>query len=673
MVYLEKVERIGIENILYKKVEISKVEEFPRNLLLLSCNNDLNNLVTEISNSVSYHESVPLSKLRGKHNKNQTTIEFKEMVYNIIHFADEDGKNPLSLIYQNNNDTNIWVVEISKVEEFLGNLLLLSCKNNKNNLVTEISNLVLDYESVHMAKWRGKPEMDQTTKEFKKMVYNIIHFADEDGKTPLYFIHQKHKMKNALELLYNERQAHNNRTEALKCIRSNAGSYRMDAWLIDTYKVVHPKTGFGRNTSAFVAVLLQIFLSICFVGLDFYSDMVLVVDYWYKAFDTNNALNDSVCPVENYENCLSNEIWLNISVISHEDIPLLIKMAENVNCTLSRKWISCIDIDIENTQRLYEPAFYIMLLTVIISSVSYLWITYRTEIDVEGNIFKKISLKIIWPLIYMLEEFKLRKDPDQKLDDSLKDIEYSWKLLKAIENGIENYIQFFIQLFLLAPYISFLLSLPIRELLWMGVSNLIGIFNPPETICGGNGGYSALGKLFLSVLSLSYGTASRQATRRGQTLSQTFKNLALWLSFVLLCFARIISIFSLLALDKPFLSSLAFASVHIALVLLILVKTNELQEISGLFPCILTSIASHTVLINFHNVNGKTKSFQKQLLFHSLVMIENIILLSIPLMSPDTNSSTDCFKTTSSELYIAGSLWLAGIVLLVSIVVLYGL
>ena len=81
MVYLEKVERIGIENILYKKVEISKVEEFPRNLLLLSCNNDLNNLVTEISNSVSYHESVPLSKLRGKHNKNQTTIEFKEMLY----------------------------------------------------------------------------------------------------------------------------------------------------------------------------------------------------------------------------------------------------------------------------------------------------------------------------------------------------------------------------------------------------------------------------------------------------------------------------------------------------------------------------------------------------------------------------------------------------------------
>ncbi len=555
----------------------------------------------------------------------------------------------------------------TEIAEFLGYLLVLSSKNRINSLVTEISNLVTEKEHGKL-KGYGKEQDEQS---FVEVVYKIVHYPDEDkdGHTALYFVNKTNNLKNGIELLYNEKNAHNDRSEALKCIRSNAGTFRLDSWLLNTYmKQVHPKIGFGSNASAFIAVILQIFLSIIFFASDFFTDILLCKHYWTMAYDTSNAMNNSMCKIKNdYETCLLNQKWLNSSMIKTDDISLLVEIVENVNCTKSRTWISCIDIDIKKTQDQYKPAFCIMLLTIIISFSSYIWIAYKTKINVEGSCLKKVLLKPFWPLIYMKEEYVLRKNPEVELEDSLKGMESSWKLLKATENGIENYIQFFIQLFLLAPYISFLLTLPIKELFWMGVGNLIGIFSPPESLCGGNGGYTALGKLFLSIISLSYGTSSRQAARRGQTLGQTFKNLVLFLSYFFLCCARIISIFSILALDNPVLPALLFGSIHFALVLVTQVKTKQFtgEDVKELFPCLLTCIASHTVCINFHE--KKTPTFNKQLLFHSVVMVENIILLMIPLLWPDIYPSADCFKITLSEIGIAGSLWITGIILLVSL------
>ncbi len=535
------------------------------------------------------------------------------------------------------------------VEEFLGYLLLLSCKHEFNELVNEITNI--------MSKKILK----------KENVHKIMHFA-HDGHTYLYFINKRNNLRIGLELLHMERFVHHNRSEALKCIRKNAGKFRMDSWFIDTYKIVHPKQGFGRKASAVMAVVLQVFLSLIFYGSDFVTDIFLCKQYWTMAYDTNNAMNNSICSVKtNYESCLSTEILSNNSMLTSDSIQLLVNMVENVNCSKSKTWISCIDFDIEETQKQYIPAYYMMLMTILISSISYLWIAYNTKIKVRGSSLKKLILMLFWPVNYMFEEYKLGEDSRLELGDSLKSMESSWKLLKSIENGIENYIQFFIQLFLLTPYISFLLTLPIKELFWMGVANLIGIFDPPETLCGGNGGPSALGKLFLSVMSLSYGTSSRQAARRGQTLSQSIKNLVLWLSYLLLCFARIISIFSLLALDNPVLPALTFASIHFAFVLVILVITKEFNGcLNEIVPCFLTCMASHTVVINFHHTDQSASTVIKQLLFHSIVMIENMILLMMPLIWTEIYPSTECFKITSSELYIVGPLWSTGICFLVS-------
>ena len=217
-----------------------------------------------------------------------------------------------------------------------------------------------------------------------------------------------------------------------------------------------------------------------------------------------------------------------------------------------------------------------------------------------------------------------------------------------------------------------------------GEKEIKDVFNPPESLCGGKGGYSALGKLFLSVLSLTYGVASRQTTKRGQTLGQTIQNLALWLSYLMLCVVRILSIFSLLALKNPVLPVIAFATIHFTSVFLILLITQECsykdifqkknnnswrthlkRVLMDIFPVILSCLASNTFIINFHDVKRGTPTFLKQFCFQVVVFLENLVLLLLPLIWTELYPSSDCFKSSASVLYIAGGLWISGICLLV--------
>ena len=584
---------------------------------------------------------------------------------------------------------------IEDVEDFLGKLLLLSSKHREDYLVTEICNLISNHDVEAISRWREKNGINQNEEDHKKMVQKIIHFTEKDDHSVMYYINMTNNLKNGLELLYTEKYAHGNRQDTLRCIRKKAGNFMLDAWLIDTYKLVDPSEGMGRKISAMMAVSVQIFLSIIFLGFDYISDILLCREYWIWAFDTQNAITNSTCTAEiDYQSCLANEIRLS-NMTDDDFIPQVVQLVENVTCSRTKKWTSCIEFDVETTQEKYIPAFYIMLMTIIVSTSTYVWITYKTKVDVKGSYWMKILLKPFWPILYVIDEYKLRSGTDKELSSSLKEKESSWKVLKSVENGIENYIQFFIQLFLLAPYISFLQTLSSVELFELGLSNVIGMFNL-STTCNENGGYSALGKLFLSILSLSYGIASRNTSRRGQTLSQTIKNLVLWLSYVLLCFVRVMAIFSLLALENPVVPVLLFASLHFALVFMVLMITKEFtfeknvksiwrdekgkignegrqtvvwrnfcaKVLTETFPYILSCMGSHTIMMSFYDVK-QGPTFFKQFLFQFLVAVENVILLSLPILWTEIYPTTDCFRTTSSQLILAATLWFAGICLLV--------
>ena len=563
-------------------------------------------------------------------------------------------------------------------------MLILSSKHKQDSLVTEISNLLSNYESAIWTKWRERNNIRQDKDNYELMMSEILHSTDAEHHSVLYYINKNGNLKNGLELLYNERYSHKNRAEALQCIRRRSGNFLLDSWLIDTYKIVDPSNGCGRKLNAIVAVAVQILLSILFFASDYVTDLLLIIQYWFMAFDTEHILN-STCNTEvDYETCLAYEIGLNKSMTIDDFIPQVVHLIENVTCSKTRKWTSCTDLDIETTKDQYIPAFWVMLLTIIISTVTYLWITIKTKVADEKPWYVKIFLKPLWPVFYLIQEYELRSNTNQKLEISLQQNEKLWKLLKSVENGVENYFQFLIQLYLLAPYISFLRTLPVQELLEMSLSNVLGIFNPPESLCGGNGGYSALGKLFLSVLSLTYGVASRQTTKRGQTLGQTIQNLALWLSYLMLCVVRILSIFSLLALKNPVLPVIAFATIHFTSVFLILLITQECsykdifqkknnnswrthlkRVLMDIFPVILSCLASNTFIINFHDVKRGTPTFKKQFCFQVVVFLENLVLLLLPLIWTELYPSSDCFKSSASVLYIAGGLWISGICLLV--------
>ena len=419
---------------------------------------------------------------------------------------------------------------LSDLEEYLGFLLLISCKNSEDKLVTEINNFLSNYESVIWRNWKERNRIEQV--DHKNMVHNIIHYRDGNDLTCIYYINKNNRLLNGLELLYNEKYAHGNRSEALKCIRMNAGIFLLDSWLLDTYKLVDPSNGFGKKFDAFLAVALQIILSLIFFASDLITDISLCVQYWFMAYNTGNSYceyNPGIRP-------------------------------------------SCPRL---NIKELYIPAFWIMITTLVISVSTYIWLAVKAKPPSKRIWDCSFFWKPLWPLFYLFEEFKLRSDPSKKLDDSLKEREYSWKLLKMVENGIENYIQFLLQLFLLAPFIGFEWTSPLQELLLIDLSNLSGIFNPNESLCGRNGGNSAMDKLFLSVLSLTYGVATNQTTRRGQSLKQTLKNLVLWLSYFLLCIVRIMSIFSLLALNNPVGPIVTFVTIHFLFVFQILVLTKE--------------------------------------------------------------------------------------------------
>ena len=194
------------------------------------------------------------------------------------------------------------------------------------------------------------------------------------------------------------------------------------------------------------------------------------------------------------------------------------------------------------------------------------------------------------------------------------------------------------------------------------------MFSMPESYCNKSDGYAALGKLTLTILSLSYGMSSRQATKRGQTLGQSIKNLVLWISFSLFSLARMIAIFSLLTLSYPLPALLSFMFVHILMVLLIQAclnkKMNSIWTLTKEFvPNLISAVGSHTLWIDINSPARGTPTFLKQTIFQAMIMIENLIMLLLPVLAPGYYPQDDCFQIHPSLIIYSCSFWLVGALL----------
>ncbi len=516
------------------------------------------------------------------------------------------------------------------------------------------------------------------------MVINVLHFKDENKNTALYFANINYDLNNGLDLISLEKQAHkDDRAGALKCIRKEAGYHKLDLWMLETYKKLHPPSKCSRISVAFPAVLFTVIPSIIFFYLDFASDIALAKQYFNMAY---GELNQTNCPVQqSYETCFREAIG-NISCIhANEVAPILKNLLSNETCIEFDEMPQCEQTDYESMKLKYEMALGVMVFSILVSLLIYGFNSWKMKIQfsyIENQHARKIFeilIRIFWPIYYVYEEFSYRIKDEKEREEEKDEMtsQKSWKLLRAIENGIENYVQMMLQMYLILPYIGFIISLPVDQILSLSVQNIFNMFSMPESFCDKSDGYAALGKLTLTSLSYSYGMSSRQSTKKGQTLGQSIKNLVLWFTYSMYNIARIMALYSLLSLSHPLPAVLTFIILHIGSVLLIQVylkeiktnyATNSIRKLTaGFLVNLISAICSHTLISNIHTIERGEQSFLRQTLFQILILIENITMMLIPMIAPESYPDDECLQIHPSLIYYSFFFWLAGVVLQVQL------
>ena len=502
-------------------------------------------------------------------------------------------------------------------EEFLKHILITAAKLDDKNLVSELCNFLID---------------EHNSRKRCLNISDILHSKDKENKSALYYANFNNQMRTGIDLLYVEKEVHNgDRNEAIQCLRNNAGYIKLDQWLIGSYKLLHPPEKYSRYVSASLIVGLQILLSFIFLFWDWISDILLLYQY------------------------------MNIAIYSNE-------FTQNQTCNEAQV-IPCLEQTDSDIQQTYTMASIVMLITLSMTSIAYIWVAFKHSYEkwTANCVFLlPIITKILWPITYFCREIMDRVNLDTKgRNESLEESKTYWIIIKTLENGFENVIQMFLQLYLLKPYISFLTTLSLSEFIQLSVGN---IFDFTDSLCEGRNLSIGMSKLFLSILSLSFGASSSQTSKPGITLGQTIKNIALWLSFVCLSISRIMAIFSLVALQSPLPGIFCFLLIHLVLVFFILIdKSVSYRNVSSHFLTIMSCISSHTVIISFQKKERGNQTFWRQLNFQSLILIENVLLCTLPLMIPDHYPPEDCYDYSHNFIALIIGLWSIGIILQVNI------
>ncbi len=598
---------------------------------------------------------------------------------------------------------------MSRIKEIGFYEMVSKSKQYKNNDLEKIVKFCL----IHASKFGLHSLVTEICTYLKdqgqEMISNVLHHKDENGKTALFYANKQYQLKSGFDLISLEREAHiNNRDKALKCIRKEAGYEKLDLWFLETYKTLHPPSKKARQGEAILALLVTVMPSIFFFYMDFASDITLGIQYYNMAY--SEQVQTKCSPYASYETCFKDATNSSSYVKVDQVVPILKNILLNETCLGFDEISPCEETDHESNVMKYKVAFWVMILSILVSVMVYIWNISKTKIEFPGikkQYARKIVesfMRIIWPIYYIYEEYSDRVTVVEEQERNTADrvtfrqekktevtSEDSWKLLRAVENGIENYVQMMLQMFLILPHISFIISLPVGQILSLSLQNIFNMFSMPDSYCDKSDGYAALGKLTLTMLSLSYGMSSRQATKKGQTLAQTMKNLVLWVSYGFFSMARMIAIFSLLSLEKPMIAVLTFLMVHMLSVLLIQAISYEkmkdhiqyslMQEIGNngnhmcpimtltvkFMPNLISAAGSHTFLMNLYMADRGTPSFFAQTLFQMFILMENLIMLLFPVVAPEYYPSDECFLIHPRLIVSSCAFWLVGALLQVQI------
>ena len=555
-----------------------------------------------------------------------------------------------------------------ELQNFLQHLLIYACQFKCDALVTEICGVLQNKNSRAMKKLTND-------KDYSKVVEEIVHHKSEDELTPLCYVRKHHEFMNGLALLKLEIEAHGkeNGKDCLKCITQGTEYYHLDPWLIDSFKAINSSEGFGKKIKAIFDVLVFVIPSIVFYFSDLYTDLILCIQYYYMVYVYGSTMNTACFQEDEDKSCLVQTLGNFSCSDSTSTLSAVHGIVTEVNCSSVNDWVHCFENNDNEIQiQQYKTAFYVMIAACLISLITY-WLSAKNiEISKSKKVWKNLIVKVIWPFTYAYGEYQYRIDPHYTESDLLKVSKSTWHILKNIENGLENFAQILLQVYLLSPYVNSIRNLPWMNILYLSVNSIYKSFSIPNLFCIQSNVDTALGKLLLSILSISYGVSSRKTSKPGQTFGQSIKNLVLWISYFFITISRTVAIFSIISQNDPVTAILISVLVHLIVVAIVKMMTDDIGYLNDdkdklwkrVSWCALSCLASHTFRINFKDNKRGTNTFYKESAFQFVIVVENIILLLLPDAFPNLYpNNNDCYQFSYHDVLISFLLWFLGIIL----------
>ena len=517
----------------------------------------------------------------------------------------------------------------------------------------------------------------------KDILYEVVHYLDATHfektfhKTALAWTNENDDPISASDLLHFEYQTHETKREGLNCMKNQLTNDKLLYWMTRTFSKFYPTPNYILWTTASIVSCLQLGLSYFFYLFDIVSDLQLTRDY-------KDALDD----IDGY----THEMW---KCARHDEYDELLKPG---TCFLKAD---------KYPRTTYETAYYLTIFSMVISIAVYIIgiifffdsknitekLTWFKDTKGKGS-WRRIILKylllcgirIFWPFFHIYRRIRYEASRNKSSRrKNLIEFESIWIMVKTIEYGIEATVQLIIVLYLLVPFYD-----QIHD--WDFQTTCQKTFNGIAHFMTG-GWYSAcllekvVGKLFINVVVQSLSLTTLRYIKYGMSIFEHASNMwPLFLSNISQIVARImvlrvffVTAEDVLGIDSKGLAITLFFLIHFTLTFCIKI-TFELNSkdycrinwicFYGIVKFLINLISSSIVYTwspqgygrdprrNVHEHN----TFLPQLLFQSLILMEHLILIILPL----SLSSSFCLDSHTFQLtaFLVPCLWLVSILCL---------
>jgi hypothetical protein len=566
------------------------------------------------------------------------------------------------------------------------------------------------------------------TKEWaleKEDLKEIIHYKTNDvnslfSKTALNWANENNDSVMTLDLLMLEKEAHSSEKEGLACIRDNLSKDAMLPRIVESYHNLYVETIYKRRCRAFFIVLIDLLLlSYMPFMYDMYSDITLA-DTFYgfvynnKTFDVSEMIQ---CPGNQFNFSCYDRTMLGHTASSDKS------SYDTMDQTSGSSYENLL-----NLHQMFQVAFITTCFSIIISLVFYLYsipvnpdlwtnhdldiyllalidslpVTFRPSLRRQQVIFDqarrncvvlfmwKELQKLLWPFNHMRQRMKyLASLKSSKHSDLHSVSDETWTNIRAMEYGVESSLQLLLQIWLLKPFLSDISTWSNTEVVVRcitGLANFLTFDTYPSCYIE-----KALGKILLTIISLTLGVANMKCYKHGQGfMDKPLKIISIFFSILAQTIARILAFKSLILLEAPLDKYARFFLLHFFLVFAIkilfetpsskdtLTALSEacqsksltlIKTFSGdLLRFIFSGLTSFIVMIHFRQKQPASTTsrftFLPHTLFFILSLAENLVLVTLPYMAPHLFPEVDCFTADSRSraVWMVVVLWFVGVI-----------